>query len=374
MITAKRRAHGFSLVELMVGVAVGLIGIAIITHLYLQNEKYKRSTTAAGGAQVNGAIALYTLEREIRAAGYGVNHNDALSCTCLGAGCTPVKYFYNGVAAPSAPLLPFMSAPVIITSAAGFPDAIYVLAGTDDEGAAPTPLESATTETLVVDGSTAGYIAGSSNFVLVTQGGNCAMARVTGVQAGTRTLELRPAGSQWNNGAGAALATFTKGANIFNLGVNPTSRTYSVLTAANAYKLQVTDWIRYIEGGANHTVQIIDDIVDLQAEYGIDANGDGAIAATEWTATTPTVAADWQRVLAVRVAVLARAGNYERPDPPGGACAATTTKPTWSGSIDPVTAVEKPGSAFTVPGGLPSCYKYRAFETVIPLRNMIWRP
>jgi hypothetical protein len=27
-----------------------------------------------------------------------------------------------------------------------------------------------------------------------------------------------------------------------------------------------------------------------------------------------------------------------------------------------------------VPGGLPSCYKYRVFETVIPLRNMIWRP
>jgi large subunit ribosomal protein L9 len=31
-------------------------------------------------------------------------------------------------------------------------------------------------------------------------------------------------------------------------------------------------------------------------------------------------------------------------------------------------------SVFTLPDGLPSCYKYRVFETVIPLRNMIWLP
>jgi type IV pilus assembly protein PilW len=374
MASAPRRDRGFSLVELMVGVAVGLIGIAIITHLYLQNEKYKRSTTAAGGAQVNGAIALYTLEREIRASGYGVNHNDALSCTCAGAGCSPVKYFYNGVAAPTAPLLPFMSAPVIITSVAGSPDAIYVLSSTDEEGAAPIPLEAATAEALVLDGSTAGFTDGAANFVLMAQAGNCVMARVTNVVTGTRTLRVAAAGSPWNNGAGTAVAALTKGANVFNLGVNPVSRTYSVLTTNNAYKLQVTDWITYIEGGANHTVQIIDDIVDVQAEYGHDANGDGAIAATEWTATSPTTPADWQRLLAVRVGVLARAGNYERPEVPGGPCTATTDKPTWAGSIDPVTALEKAGSAFTVPGGLPSCYKYRVFETTVPLRNMSGRP
>ena len=61
-----KRVAGMSLVELMVAMLIGLIGIVIITHLYITNDRYKRSTTGTGEAQVNGAIALYTIEREIR--------------------------------------------------------------------------------------------------------------------------------------------------------------------------------------------------------------------------------------------------------------------------------------------------------------------
>jgi type IV pilus assembly protein PilW len=69
----------------------------------------------------------------------------------------------------------------------------------------------------------------------------------------------------------------------------------------------------------------------------------------------------------VRLAVLARSEHYEKPSTPGGACEATTAanRPTWSGG-DFLT--------FNAPGALPSCYKYRMFETVVPMRNMIWRP
>ena len=81
----------------MVGMLIGLIGIVIITHLYLVNEAYKRSTTGSGSAQVNGAIALFSLERDVRMSGYGFAHSGALGCTCAGAGCSPVQYFYNNV-------------------------------------------------------------------------------------------------------------------------------------------------------------------------------------------------------------------------------------------------------------------------------------
>jgi type IV pilus assembly protein PilW len=65
-------------------------------------------------------------------------------------------------------------------------------------------------------------------------------------------------------------------------------------------------------------------------------------------------------VIAVRVGVLVRSQNYEKPDPATGLCGATQAVPTWA------------GGNFTVPGGVPSCYKHRVFETVIPMRNAIW--
>ena len=387
MKTTARRERGFSIVELMVGAAVGLIGITIITHLYLTNEKYKRSTTGSGAAQVNGAIALYTVERDIRGAGYGVNHSSALSCTCTPSPCSPIQYHYNGVYSPmgAATALPILiPAPVVIASTAGTPDSITVLSSNDGEGAMPTTLaESMATPGAAfrLDG-TAGYIQPGTAppadswstppggyFVLVTQAGTCMLSRITNLVPASSSLEHSTA-SLWNSTT--TLPTFSAGANVFNLGLNPIWRTYSVVTAANAYKLQVADVLRVIEGGAAQ--QIVDDLVDLQAEYGRDANNDGAIAATEWTATAPASAAEWQQVLAIRVGVLARSGNYEQPAVAGGACTATTVTPTWAGSIDPVTTLSKPESVFTIPGGLPSCYKYRAFETVIPLRNMIWRP
>ena len=121
-----------------------------------------------------------------------------------------------------------------------------------------------------------------------------------------------PALRCWNPAAGSTLPTFSAGAYVFNIGITPVWRTYSVLTTANAYKLQVADVLRVIDGSAPTPLQIVDDIVDIQAEYGRDANNDGRVADTEWSPTTPANAAEWQQVLAIRVGVLARSGNYEQ--------------------------------------------------------------
>jgi type IV pilus assembly protein PilW len=388
---AARGERGFSLVELMVGMAIGLIGITIITHLYLTNEKYKRSTQGSGTANVNGALALYIMERDVRASGYGVNHSALLGCTCTGAGCSPLRYHYNGTysfppagAAGSFPAL--MPAPVVITSTNGTPDTITVLSSSDNEAAIPITL----TENMVnagvafkIDGianyrepGATTWLSPNGYFLLIAQSGSCAMARATNFTQSSTSLEHTGA-SRWNPASGSTLPSFSAGAYVFNLGFTPAWRTYSIVTTSNAYKLQVVDVLRLIDTGTSAQTQIVDDIVDLQAEYGRDANSNGTVEDNEWFAASPTTAAEWQQVLAIRLGVLARSGNFERPDPPGSACAATLATPEWAGSWAPNTVppktVAKPESTFTVPGGLPSCYKHRVFETVIPLRNMIWR-
>ena len=55
----QQRQRGMSLVEIMVAVMIGLIGILIITQAYLTNDRFNRSTLGEGGAQTNGLAALY---------------------------------------------------------------------------------------------------------------------------------------------------------------------------------------------------------------------------------------------------------------------------------------------------------------------------
>jgi type IV pilus assembly protein PilW len=371
-----RVERGMSLVELMVGMLIGLIGIVIITHLYVTNEQYKRSTTGSGTAQVNGAIALYTLERDVRMAGYGVNHSGALGCSTAVVGGSPIQYYYEGQGYSNPPLggstlPPLILAPVVIGSVAGQPDSITLLYSTAAEGVMPTKIDEnmpQPSSEFKVDG-TAGFKDG--DLVVVAQGATCALAEITNVQTSASKLQHNPGVSApWNPpGGGNLLPAFSNGALIFNLG-NPIWRTYSVDTnvAANSYKLQVSEIFGALAPGSNPFVHLVDDIVDMQAQYGRDTNDDGAVET--WDTNTPTTAAGWTQVLAVRIGILARSGNWERPSTPGGPCEATTALPSWSGFDESGAA----GDRFTIPGGLPSCYKYRVFEVTVPLRNMIWRP
>jgi type IV pilus assembly protein PilW len=371
-----RRERGMSLIELMVGMLIGLIGIVIITHLYVTNEQYKRSTTGSGTAQVNGAIALYTLERDVRMAGYGVNHSGALGCSTAVVGGSPIQYYYEGKGYSNPPvggstLPPLVLAPVVITSVAGSPDVISLLYSSDAERALPGTLSESMpspSAEFKMDG-VAGFEIG--NLVVVAQGATCMLTQITQVQTASSNLQHNPGISAPFNppGGGNLLPAFTQGALVFNLGT-PTWRTYSINTnpLVNAYKLMVADIFGVLAPGSNPSVDLVDDIVDLQAQYGRDTNDDGVVET--WDTNTPTTATGWTQVLAVRLAVLTRSGNYVRPSVAGGACEATLAIPDWSGYLESGLA----GDRFTIPGGMPSCYKYRVFETTIPLRNMIWRP
>jgi type IV pilus assembly protein PilW len=374
-LVLRRREAGMSLVELMVGMLIGLIGIVIISHLYVTNDRYKRSTTGAGEAQVNGAIALYTIEREIRGAGYGFNQSAALNCKCAGVNCSPLQFSYRANSTfPPAPaalgaLTPRTVAPVLIVKTPGAPDTITVMYGGANERMLPvqlTDVAQVPNFTYKVEG-TEGFAPG--NLLLVAQNQACFLKQVSKVTPTNNLLDhIQDPQFPFNQAASSGPA-LDVGAAVFNLGTpgavgGPVWRTFFV--ASN--KLQAEDILTTLQnGGLPAPQQLVDDIVDLQAQYGRDDSivEDGIVDV--WGSAPPTDPADptvilWRRVLAVRVGLLARSQNFEKPSVAGGPCEATQAAPTWA------------GGTFTVPGGIPSCYKHRVFETVIPLRNMIWRP
>jgi type IV pilus assembly protein PilW len=81
--------RGVTLIELMVGMVIGMLAILVISQVLLVSEGQKRTTTGGADAQVNGALALYTLQRDIQTAGYGFTSSPAL------IGC-PINARFNG--------------------------------------------------------------------------------------------------------------------------------------------------------------------------------------------------------------------------------------------------------------------------------------
>jgi len=73
-----------------------------------------------------------------------------------------------------------------------------------------------------------------------------------------------------------------------------------------------------------------------------------------------------------RIAIVARSALAEKPGP-GVACDGTTPLPTWSGGGTLVRGLDL--SAIPLPAGVAAwdCYRYRVFETVVPVRNTLWK-
>src|SRR5471032_700320 len=61
---------GFTLVELMVGMGIGMLATVIILQVMSVFEAQRRTTTGTADAQTNGGIALYNITRELQMAGY----------------------------------------------------------------------------------------------------------------------------------------------------------------------------------------------------------------------------------------------------------------------------------------------------------------
>ena len=125
--------RGVTLIELMVGMLIGMLAVLVISQVLLVSEGQKRTTSAGADAQVNGALSLYAIQRDIQTAGYGFTSSPAI------VGC-PISARFNG-AAPAG----FVGtlAPVIITPEASRPagsvgDSIRILASSKTSYSVPT--------------------------------------------------------------------------------------------------------------------------------------------------------------------------------------------------------------------------------------------
>ena len=363
-----------SLPEILAGVLIGLIGMVVIMQVYTVSEERKRTASGTGDAQINGTIAVYTLEKTLRSAGFGMvsPNNNILGCNTLA---------YNSDR--PAPDFNFLMAPVVITAGGGgAPDTLTVAYGNSpnvvEGGALTGPAASGLDFPMK---NAAGILPG--DLVVASETGlNCSLAEVTGfVPASINTVQHAVGAYSYTSGGVVVNATsrFNKGgglgvdysvaALIFSLGRAPTVVTYQI----GNDKLQSRTLMPYVpaqdtDNDGTSDADVGDGIVQMKAQYGKDTNADSVVDA--WNTTLPATPADWRQVRAVRVAILARSGKYEnQPGAPAPTadCIAPNNPPNspfWS------------GGCFTMVNPADGTdwhfYRYRTYETVVPLRNMIW--
>lgn len=359
------RQSGMSLVEILVGVMVGMIGIVVIFQVLQVSEERKRTTGAGSDAQISGSIGMYNLSRDLTLAGYGFGN---AASTYMG--CSIAAYDVNRPGNN----FNFPFSPIVITDGAGgAPDTVAVLYGNSNFLAVPQTFDTATGTSKHTQGRT-GFQLGDT-FIIANTTPACALAQISGnanadgvtidhangvsytdfytnVQV---TARYNPAASPINSGAGF----------LFNMGPTPRRNVWQI----QGDKLTFTDDLHWTDSnadGVNDPVEVATGVIDLQAQYGIDGAGanpvDGMISSGEWTNTPP---ADWTKVRAIRVAVLARSGQYEK-------AAATTTAPSWAAGNFVMRNVD--GTPDTSPGDANDWrhYRYRVYQVVVPLKNMIW--
>ena len=84
----RMRKHqvGFSLVEIMVGMVIGMFAIIVMLQSFSFFEERKRTASGGSDAMSEGVMALYALQRDIRQAGYGVSALEVLGCPLIVSG------------------------------------------------------------------------------------------------------------------------------------------------------------------------------------------------------------------------------------------------------------------------------------------------
>ena len=423
------RLHGFSLIEILIGMAIAMLTILIMMQAMSVAEGYRRTATTGGDAQSNGAIAMYTMQRDLRLSGYGIvtTENDGALARCAN-GTTLVSnsgttLTFNN----SLPFAPFVINPTGVPAGDPGSDIIGVIySGSVGMVGNGIPIARIAANAYNATGNRGGFRNGDLILLVGNAGESCSMAEITSLPeygscgdirgnnlidaawivhdnatayfnvyaSSTCTTQVAP---RWN--PPAELVTYTT-AKAYNLGpaahpelLTPitsglTAKLYAIrngrLTTcdmlANDCTVAANACTRVTPATCNDNVWVplIDDIVALKALYGMDSGvsagtaNDGIV--DSWLDSTQIDTVTFTHIpssFASWGQLLATRIALVSRSKQFEKNAVTTAGISWNDGNSPAINL-----SLTSPAATPTDwqhYRYRSFETKVPFRNMIWK-
>lgn len=326
-----KNQQGFSLVELMIAVVIGLTMTLALSNIMVRFEGGRRVLTSSNDLSLTSAFVSFELDRELRSAGSGFAQSPEIFGCVLRVARGGAQLLPRATAFPA----PFDQvdtspnlAPLLIHAGLGAngSDVIAVLTGASglgELGIDVKPLSATDTDLRIRN--TVGISA--NDLVLVAeQGRGCLLQQVTSPFTGGATELLSFSG---NYAAavvdGLRLSDFSSSINsskVWPLG-NVAGRTpqMELLGLGDKATLFSYDLLRL--NGGDTAQPLANGVVDLRALYGVDTDKDGRI--DTWVAPTAagyTVAslsdgsaaaqARLMTILAVRVGLVLRSDRVEK--------------------------------------------------------------
>jgi len=341
-------SRGTGLVELMVGVVIALLAIVSAYRVLIASETTRRVAQSDADAQQTAQFALSRLAFDSANAGAGIVPAAALLDAC------PVT---ADVAAMTRPLS------ILVTDggAPDAPDSVVVRYAVAGAVALPAYLASPAPSGAPFALRTTSGIAPGDHLIATDRRGACAHTTVTATSS--------PAPGLLDVGHDIVAIDLPAGAAVVNLGPSPrvVATRFDVVGAV----LRTTD-----VAGGDAPNPLASNIVNLKLQYGLDTDGDGVL--DTWTPAVAGAVGDWSaaavaragaatlgRIKALRVGIVVRGEYAER----NGA------QP-YDWVLFDCDAADKrlcPGRlAGTIPARTAAGHRYRSYETVIPLRNVLW--
>jgi len=337
---------GYSLIEVMIGLVIGMIGVVVILQTLIFSERQKSVTSGAGNSQTDGALAIYSLQRDARQSGHGFNALNALGCSLT----LPTGHTLSQLGSV------IINPPVSDVPAGDNNTDVILIAYGNGNGPTEGDLIRAVNGINININSVANYAVGDNVFASPPVGASTCSPTLT-------TVSASAAPSVQLDNAGDAM----EGGSLFNLGATPRILAYAIRNGQlTQCDFMASDCSTACESGnpncSANWVTVASNIVSLRAQYGRDTSvpQDGGIDA--WDQTYPDQstpfdrACQWTRIPVIRLAVVARS-----PDRDTGAVSGAVA-PSWDGQAD---------SPITLSTGWQN-FRHRTFQTVIPLRNMPW--
>lgn len=389
---AGRKTRGFSLIELMVAVAIGLVITLVIFRVLTDSESRKRTSTSVNDANQSGAYAAYVIDRALRSAGSGIAQGWQRVGGCRLNAQLPGETWPRAAALPA----PFSAmpqtirlAPVVIFPGASDTgtDVIMVMSGSAGFGESSAFVQpGSVTATQFQLANTIGYRA--NDLVLVAAGGECLLTQVSAAKpacagdpagAGTCGPVLPLAGAFYTaTGTTTSLAALGAQADlsVITIGNPATNPPQFQLIGVGANTTLFSHDLLMMDG-QNVSQPLAEGVRELHAVYGIDTNNDGILDGWQtptgnWSPATllngsSASNARLRQIVAVRVGMVIRSSLIEKELQPGVPVAPTTL--TLFNDLPAGNQV----SVDLTRAGENRNQRHRTIEVTVPIRNFLMR-